>query len=175
MNILQIVVKYWKILVGVVFIGLLLTIGSQYNTIKKKDVQISNTITNIKAYSQENSILKDRNQVFKLSVEQLEYYNDSLNDQLDADRKLLKIKDKDLKSMQYYKEMFNKRDTIRFRDTIFAKGVDIDTTLVDKYYTLKLRLKYPDTLVVNPSFINEKEVFVHSRKETINPPCKFFV
>ena len=77
--------------------------------------------------------------------------------------------------MQYYIDKFLKTDTVVFRDTVFAKGVDVDTIIGDKYYTLNLNLKYPNKITTKVGFINEKEVFVSVKKETIDPPYKFFL
>lgn len=174
MNIINVIVKSWKILVGVVFIGLLLTIGFQNKTIKEKEKQRSEAIANNKAYAAENSGLKSNLQVFQFKYDQILYYNDSLNMKMDSIRKKLNIAEKNVKSLQYYKDNFNKKDTIILKDTIFAPGVDIDTTLRDQYYTLGLKLKYPSTLIVNPSFTNEKYIMVSGKKETIDPPSKWF-
>lgn len=130
-----------------------------------------------KNYSQENSELKDKNRTYEFTVDQMRsYYSDSINTILIDGKNKLKIKDKNIKELQYYKENFGKTDTLFIEgDTVFAPGVDIDTTLQDSGYTLKLQLKYPSTLIVNPKFTNEKEVFVHSSRETIEPAKKFFI
>ena len=47
---------------------------------------------NQKAFIAENSSLKEENRVFKLTVEQLNYYNDSILQKINDVRKQLKIK-----------------------------------------------------------------------------------
>lgn len=137
----------------------------------KKD--LSTATANIKAYSDENSSLKNGARVFQLTVGQLSYYNDSILQKMNEVRKELEIKDKNLKAMQYMLSEASKTDTIEFRDTIFREpALHIDTLLGDKWYQMRLELKYPSTIVTTPKFISEKYVIVDYKKETINPPKK---
>ena len=88
-------------------------------------------------------------------------------------RKELKVKDRDLKQMQYLLSEIKKTDTIRFRDTIFInKEVKIDTLLGDDWYNIRLGLHYPNLISITPTIKSEKYIIVGSRKETINPPKK---
>ena len=50
-------------------------------------------MSNQKAFIAENSSLKEENRVFKFTVEQLNYYNDSILQKMNEIRKKLKIKD----------------------------------------------------------------------------------
>ena len=116
----------------------------------KLEVQYISATANAKAYaqenknySQENSELKDKNRTYEFTVDQMRsYYSDSINKILIDGKNKLKIKDKDIKELQYYKENFRKTDTLFIEgDTVFAPGVDIDTTLQDSGYILKIQLK----------------------------------
>ena len=161
----------------VVVIGLLITsICILYNDNQNLKEELSVSISNEKAFMMENSILKDKNRVFQLTVEQLEYSNDSLFVKMNEVREELKIKDKDLKQMQYLLSEAQKKDTIVFRDTIFRDPlVRVDTLLGDKWYQLKLGLRYPSTIITEPKFVSEKYIIVDYRKETIDPPKKCFI
>lgn len=140
----------------------------------KKD--LSTASANIKAYSDENSSLKNNARVFQLTVEQLSYYNDSILQKMDEVRKELKIKDKNLKQVQYLLSESTKRDTVLFTDTIFKdKELALDTLIGDKWYNIRLGLKYPNLIYTEPTFISEKYIITNKRKETINPPKKFFL
>ena len=140
----------------------------------KKD--LSTAAANIKAYSDENSSLKNDARVFQLTVEQLSYYNDSILQKMNEVRKELKIKDKNLKQMQYLLSESTKRDTVLFTDTIFKdKELALDTLIGDKWYNIRLGLKYPNLIYTEPTFISEKYIITNKRKETINPPKKFFL
>ena len=55
--------------------------------------EISVSISNQKVFIAENSSLKEENRVFKLTVEQLNYYNDSILKKMNDVMKELKIKD----------------------------------------------------------------------------------
>ena len=161
----------------VVVIGLLITsICILYNDNQNLKEELSVSISNEKAFMMENSILKDKNRVFQLTVEQLEYSNDSLFVKMNEVREELKIKDKDLKQMQYLLSEAQKKDTIVFRDTIFRDPlVRVDTLLGDKWYQLKLGLRYPSTIITEPKFVSEKYIIVDYRQETIDPPKKCFL
>lgn len=161
----------------VVIIGLLIAgICILYNNNQNLKEELSTSILNEKAFMMENTTLKDKNRVFQLTVEQLEYSNDSLFTKMNEVREQLKVKDKDLKQMQYLLSEAQKKDTVVFRDTIFKDPlVRIDTLLGDKWYQLKLGLRYPSTIITEPKFISEKYVIVDYRKETICPPKKCFI
>lgn len=139
----------------------------------RKEVNI--LTSNQKAYIQENNGLKDQNQVFQFTIQQLSYYNDSLLVEMNKVREELKIKDREVKSLSYLLSTASRVDSIFVRDTIFKNNVSIDTLIGDNWYQLKLGLKYPNRIIVNPSFVSEKYIITHYNKETINPPKKFFL
>lgn len=170
-------IKKYVTIGAVVVMGLLIAgICILYNNNQNLKEELSISISNEKAFMMENSTLKDKNRVFQLTVEQLEYSNDSLLTKMNEVREQLKVKDKDLKQMQYLLSEAQKKDTVVFRDTIFRDPlVRIDTLLGDKWYQLKLGLRYPSTIITEPKFISEKYVIVDYRKETIDPPKKCFI
>ena len=165
--------KYIRI--GIAILVGLLAIGTYtlYTNNQKLKEEISVSMSNQKAFIAENSSLKEENRVFKFTVEQLNYYNDSILQKMNEVRKELKIKDKDLKQMQYLLSEATKKDTIVFRDTLFKEPtLDIDTLVGDKWYNIRLGLEYPNLITTNPTFISEKYIIVNKKKETINPPKK---
>lgn len=128
---------------------------------------------NQKAFISENSSLKNENRAFKFTVEQLEYYNDSILKKMNEVRKELNVKDKDLGAMQYILSEASKTDTVEFRDTIFSiPTLNVDTLLGDKWYQINLELRYPNKIIATPKFTSEKFVIINYKKETINPPKK---
>lgn len=165
--------KYIRIIIAALIVSL--SIGSYILYTKNQSLkeELSISVSNEKAFIAENSSLKDENRVFKFTVEQLNYYNDSILEKMNEVRKELDIKDKDLKQMQYLLSEATKKDTIVFRDTLFREPtLDIDTLVGDKWYQMKLGLKYPSTITTDPKFISEKYIMVDYKKETINPPKK---
>lgn len=165
--------KYIRI--GIVILVSLLAISTYtlYTNNQKLKEEISISMSNQKAFIAENSSLKEENRVFKFTIEQLNHYNDSILQKMNEVRKELKIKDKDLKQMQYLLSEAQKKDTVIFRDTLFREPtLKIDTLLGDRWYQMKLGLRYPSTIITEPKFVSEKYVIVDYKKETINPPKK---
>ena len=168
--------KYIKI--GIVILVSLLSISvyTLYTNNQKLKEETETLISNQKAFIAENSSLKEKNRVFKFTVEQLNYYNDSILQKMNDVRKELKIKDKNLKQMQYLLSVSTKKDTVLFTDTIFRdKSLVLDTIIGDKWYNIRLGLKYPNLIYTEPTFTSEKYIIVNKKKETVNPPKKFFL
>lgn len=164
--------------IGIVILMSLLTVSTYilYNRNQDLKEEISVSMTNQKAFITENSSLKEENKAFKFTVEQLNYYNDSILQKMNDVRKELKIKDSNLKQMQYLLSVSTKKDTVLFTDTIFKdKGLALDTIIGDKWYNIRLGLKYPNLIYTKPTFTSEKYIIVNKKKETINPPKKFFL
>ena len=164
--------------IGIVILMSLLTVSTYtlYNRNQDLKEEISVSMTNQKAFITENTSLKEENRAFKFTIEQLNYYNDSILQKMNDVRKELKIKDSNLKQMQYLSSVSTKKDTILFTDTIFKdKGLALDTIIGDKWYNIRLGLKYPNLIYTKPTFTSEKYIIVNKKKETINPPKKFFL
>lgn len=166
------------IYIGIVIIVGLLAVSTYdlYNKNQDLRSKLSVSISNEKAFVAENSSLKEENRVFKFTIEQLNYYNDSILQEMNDVRKELKIKDSNLKQMQYLLSEATKKDTIIFRDTLFKEPtLNIDTLIGDEWYQMKLGLRYPSTIITEPKFVSEKYIIVDYRKETIDPPKKCFI
>ena len=166
-----------KLIIGaiitIVIIALSTTIVIMNNRINKLNYEITNAITNIKAYELENSTLRDNTIEFQYTIEQLNYSKDSLNHRINELRKDLKIKDKDIQKLQYMLSENQKKDSIVFvHDTLFRENIKVDTTLSDNWSKLHLQLEYPNTVLAEYSFKNESLVTTYLKKETINPPHK---
>lgn len=133
---------------------------------------------NVKAYSEQLGKTNMKSFALQLTVDQLKYFNDSVLMALDETRKNLKVKDKNLKALQAVSSKFSRTDTIRITqvDTLFKEpSLAMDTVLGDSWYTLNLGLKYPSMITVKPEFKSEKHIIVSTKKETVNPPKKFFL
>lgn len=167
------VTKYIRIIVSALLVSLATGSYVLYNKNQSLKEELSISISNEKAFIAENSSLKEENRVFRFTVEQLNYYNDSVLQKMNDVRKELRIKDDNLKQMQYLLSEAAKKDTIVFRDTLFREpALDIDTLVGDKWYQMRLGLKYPGTITTDPKFVSEKYIMVDYKKETINPPKK---
>lgn len=164
--------------IGIVILMSLLAISTYtlYNRNQDLKEEISVSMSNQKAFIAENSSLKEENRVFKFTVEQLNYYNDSILQRMNSVRKELKIKDKNIKQLQYLLSVSIKKDTVLFTDTIFRdKSLALDTIIGDKWYNIRLGLKYPNLIYTEPTFTSEKYIIVNKKKETVNSPKKFFL
>lgn len=148
-----------------------------YNANVKARAELDKATQNLKAYIVELDSVTTQNRVFKLDINQLNYYNDSILKKLNVVRKELKIKDSKIQSMQYLLSEASKIDTLLIRDTIFRdSGFKLDTLIENKpHYRLQLGLKFPNEIIVNPSFLSELYIIMSSKKETIDPPKDFFL
>lgn len=160
------------VLMMIAIIALCFILKSKNNTEKRWKEAISN----VKSYGNMFSDSKDKSTVFQLTIAQLKHSNDSIFQELNNIRKELKIKDSKLKSFQHISSNFTKSDTIILKDTIFKdKGINIDTLLSDEWYSVKVGLRYPSSVTVTPRFRSEKSVIVSTKRETVNPPKRFFL
>ena len=159
--------------VSVLILGMISVISFQSSRIDSLKEDLSISIANEKALFADNDSLSNRGRVLQLTVEQLNYINDSIIIKMNEVRKELKIKNKNIKELEYQLSEAKKTDTLIFRDTLFRNPeVKIDTTLRDKWYSLNLKLEYPSTVIASPKFISERYVVQSLRKETIKPPKK---
>lgn len=169
--------KKWLIIAAAflaLIIALVLVIKRNGEINKKWETAMGN----IKAYDLELSAAQEKNTAYKLTIDQLEYFKDSILLKLDSTRKELHIKDGQLQALQYISSHFTKRDTIivSTTDTIFKDpSFAMDTLIGDKWYNVRVGLKYPAMVAISPTFVSEKHVVVSSKKETVNPPKKFFL
>lgn len=158
----------------------ILSVVNNYFLIKSKtstDKKWKEAVENAKAYSELFSNSESKNRAFKLTIDQLKNSNDSIFQELNEARKELWVKDSKLKSLQYVSSSFSKVDTITLKgDTIFKDShVNIDTLLSDKWYSVRVGLKYPSTVSIEPKFLSIKYTVVSAKKETVNPPKRFFL
>ena len=133
---------------------------------------------NVKAYVSLFDGSREQNAALQLTVGQLKYFRDSVLQELDATRRELRVKDKQLKALQQVKSSFSRVDTVRITqvDTLFREpSLAVDTVMGDEWYQLSLGLRYPSMIVVKPVFNSKKDIVVSSKKETVNPPKKFFL
>lgn len=169
--------NYLYIYIALLVITSGIIIGVLLNQRSKTEKKWKEAVENAKAYSELFSNSENKNRAFKLTVDQLKNSNDSIFKELNEARKELKVKDSKLKSLQYVSSSFSKVDTITLKgDTIFKDShVNIDTLLSDEWYSVKVGLKYPSTVTVEPTFKSIKYIVVSAKKETVNPPKRFFL
>ncbi len=165
--------KLW--IIGILiatFIGLGVAVKTQSDKIHELNTELLVATNNNKAYESERDSLKDKTIQFQFAVEQLNHSNDSLVSHLNDVRKKLKIKDKEITELQYIASLTQKKDSIFVHDTIFKKGVLLDTLVGDDWSTVAIHAEYPNILNVDYAFKNSTIVAFHDEKVTVDPPKK---
>lgn len=160
----------------ILIVVLLAIIGGMWKQVKYSNDKWERAEANVKAYSALNAQTDEKNTALQLTVEQLGYFKDSVLQELDKTRRQLKIKNKNLKAVQSVSSVFTKTDTVTLKDTIFKEPtLSVDTVMGDKWYNVNIGLKYPSTITVKPYFKSEKHIIISAKRETVNPPKKFFL
>lgn len=165
--------KYIWVVVLMLFAFMAAYISVQSNQIKDYKSQLNISESNVKALVSLNDSLRLNTYVLSLNIDELNNSRDSLIMRVNELRKENNIKDKAIKALEYQVSHASKTDTIIFSDTLFRDPeLKIDTSLVDKWYNLKLHLEYPSEIVVNPSFKSERTVMMSLKRETVKPEKK---
>lgn len=143
---------------------------------KQLTTKYETSIENIKAYDAELSGLRGDTKVYKLTIEQLNYFNDSIIKKMKVVQKELGIKDKRLQQLQYEASHAQRADTIILKDTLFRDPqLKLDTIVGDKWFRTNLHLEFPSTIALKPEIELERYTFISGKRETVNPPKKFFL
>lgn len=140
----------------------------KYRNLYEKELQ------NVEAYRASNSGLEGEIREYKMTMDDLRASKDSIDIRLAEVVDELKIKDKKIEYLQYQAKVAHKTDTIQMPDTIFVPEAHVDTLIGDKWYNLRLKLDYPSTIVVSPTFNSEQYVVINTRREYNKKPSKIF-
>ena len=163
--------KYTYIIIAlVVLCGFGIFKSIEYSKLSRKyDIAIQNN----KAYESQLDVIQDKNKIFQFTIEQLEILNDKSIKELDSIRKELGIKDKKLQQMGKVKEKIYIVDSIIVHDTIFDNpDFVLDTCLGDEWYQNCLHMAYPNEISSQIDINTDLNCFIHTTRETINPPKK---
>lgn len=168
--------KYIFKVIIVLFVMMTITIVYLFHSNKQYENQISVYDNNFKALNIKQDSLNKDILAYRFSIEQLEYINDSIINNLNTLRKELKIKDSKIEQMQYFLIEGSKKDSIFLKDTIFTeKLVRLDTLIDDDWCKLNLTLEYPNKIKYQVRYRSELNVFAYSSKEIIGTPKKCFI
>lgn len=168
--------KWFYIIIGIVLLSLSVTIAVQSSRIDNLREDLSYSKANEKALFSERDSLELNTRTLYLTIDQLNYMNDSILQKMNDVREKLKIKDKEIKELQYQLSEASKTDTLHIKDTIFKdRDFNLDTIKHDKWYSLRLQMSYPSEIIITPSFTSERYVAMYLKKETINPPKKCWI
>ena len=146
-----------------------------YSELSKYKNLYNKELTNVKAYQSENNDLKNQSFVHLATINQLMTSRDSIDIELKEAIKKLNIKPKNVVSAGQVTSNIEKRDSIFLRDTVFIKNLDLDTLIGDKWYKAQIGLHYPARIDLSVSMQSVKHIIVHNKKETVNPPKKFWL
>lgn len=158
------------VLMAVLMAGVIILWQSngKYKNLYEKELQ------NVNAYQISNSGLEGEIRQYRLTIDELYDSKDSIDRKLVATMQELDITKSKIKNLQYQLKVATRTDTITLHDTIFERQVDIDTTLGDQWYNLRLQLQYPSTVITTPSFNSEQYVYIYNRKEYVGGKSKWF-
>ena len=140
--------------------------------IKGKNNDIAEINTNYKFLKINYEKQHLENNVLKLKTDQFQYLNDSILQKLDSVRKVLKIKDTELKYLAYQQNNFSKKDSIIFKDTFLIENTSIDTVVGDEWFATCLRVEYPNSIYLEPSIQSLQYIYIYNKKEIIGKPRK---
>lgn len=168
--------KILTLIFAFLFLINLIISGVLKHSVLETTEQLKQAENNTKALLFVQDSLKYSNRTLQLSIEQLKYFNDSISKSLNAAIKKSKKDEDKISQLQYAVATNFKIDTVYFKDTLFVENTCLDTTLTDnKWYSVNLKLKSPNLVVVNPKFTNEIITIFNYKKETIAPPKKCFI
>lgn len=126
-----------------------------------------------KSYSRVIMDSDNERTVFRMRISDLEVTGDSLICVLDSMRRQIGIRDKRLREMHHRVTYVERTDTIYLSDSIFISG--LDTTITDGWVSTHLKIGIPNKITHSVSVKNQTDLFVSTKKETVNPPRKFFL
>lgn len=165
-----------KRIITLIILALIAGISYLYTENLRLNHEYKIAAENIKAYDAQLSGLEGDNRVLKLTVEQLNYFNDSIIKKMKVVQKELGIKDKRLQQLQYEASHAQRADTIILKDTLFRDPqLRLDTIVGDKWFKTNLHLEFPSTIALKPEIELERYTFINGKRETVNPPKKFFL
>lgn len=165
----------------IALVGILMTCALVISTIylftenRKYKNLYNKELTNVKAYQSENSDLKNQSFIHLKTIEQLQASKDSTDIALKEAIEKLNIKPKNVVSAGSVASNIEKKDSIILSDTVFVEDLDLDTIIGDKWYKAELELHYPARVDLAVSVKSIKHIIVHNKRETINPPKKFWL
>lgn len=162
--------------IACIIVGLSIAVSCSAHKLKRLRAEYELAVNNNRAFENENNSLKEDNIIFKRTIEELQYSKDSLNIEMLNKTKQLNIKDKEIKRLQYLASIASKKDTIILKDTIYKdKDFILDTLKGDQWYKVAIHMEYPNILTIEPSFTSKQTFIVSEKKETVDPPKKFFI
>lgn len=153
--------KYYRIVaVGIIFL-LIATIFVQYNSLQKKNKEIDRITSNVRAYQDIAANKEAHNRTLQLTIAELNTSKDSLIQQVKAEQKRLKIKDKNLTNVSVINTEI--KDTIA--KVIKHKLIDFEEKLELNQLTTIIVSRKDSILTAKIDIKNQQIIFVEEKKE----------
>ena len=166
--------KYIYLAIVAIICILSLCLVSQCTNTNKYKALYEKELQNVEAYQVANSGLEGEIRQQKMTISELNSSLDSIDRKLVSTMQQLKISGNKVKEMQYQLGQANKIDTIIIPDTVFVTNTDIDTTVGDYWYNIRLQLKYPSTVITEPIFHSEQYIYIINEKKYVGGKSKCF-
>lgn len=158
----------------IVVLGILCTIQYISNKRLTSDYEISKA--NEKSLWNRLNGTGEKILVYQATIDNLKHTGDSVVQNLLTQQERLKIRNKELQGMISIGTGFHTHDTVTIHDTLFKDPTLCwDTTIADKWRSVDISLRYPSFVGVGTRFISQKDVYITAKRETIDPPKKFFL
>ena len=164
--------RYLWVAIAVLVVSLAGTTKVLYNKTKSQDAEIAMLTNNVKQYeSLAGGLVKD-NRVLELKIGDLSHSNDSLVQKLDSTRKVLKIKDKQLKMAMTMSTEIKDSSTVILPDTVscdFTKVIKPNPLTTYKISRVGNKLEHIAEI------FNVQDLFVITNKEYRRQYKNFFI
>lgn len=161
-------------ILAAMILGMAAWLTSQIVLAKKYEKLYNAERENVEAYQTDNSRLNGEIRQYKMTVDDLYASMDSIDQKLVSTMEELKLSNKKIKELQYQSGYASRIDTVNCIDTIFVENTDLDTTYGDEWYNMHLQLRYPSTIITEPTFNSEQYIYIYNKKVYNKKPSKIF-
>lgn len=164
LNIINWCSKNFKV-VAVGLISLLIaTIFIQHNQLQEKNAELNRATSNVRAYQDLVSNNQEHNRTLQLTIEELNYSNDSLLLQLKQTQKELKIKDKNLTDASVINTVI--KDSVK--TVIKKEAIDFEEELKLNPLTTIIVRRKDSILTAKIDLKNQQTILIYKKKEYKN-------
>lgn len=164
LNIINWCSKNFKV-VAVGLISLLIaTIFIQHNQLQEKNAELNRATSNVRAYQDLVSNNQEHNRTLQLTIEELNYSNDSLLLQLKQTQKELKIKDKNLTDASVINTEV--KDSVKI--VIKKEAIDFEEELKLNPLTTIIVRRKDSILTAKIDLKNQQTILIYKKKEYKN-------
>lgn len=164
LNIINWCSKNFKV-VAVGLISLLIaTIFIQHNQLQEKNAELNRATSNVRAYQDLVSNNQEHNRTLQLTIEELNYSNDSLLLQLKQTQKELKIKDKNLTDAS----VINTEIKDSVKTVIKKEAIDFEEELKLNPLTTIIVERKDSILTAKIDLKNQQTILIYKKKEYKN-------